>query len=181
MRRSILLLACLLLLAAGNAADAPPPPGAAERGAALLLPFKQRLKAALMEGLADGPAEAISVCRDEAPAIAAALSTGGVEMGRSSHRLRNPANDGPEWTRVVLEDYLARAGDRGPVAAALPGGRYGYAEPIVTQPLCLTCHGADLPPEVADRLASQYPADRATGFREGELRGIFWVSFPAQD
>ena len=61
----------------------------AGRGAALLGPFKAKLKGALVAGMQEGPANAIEVCREDAPAIAAALSVDGVLMGRSSHRLRN--------------------------------------------------------------------------------------------
>ena len=40
------------------------------RGADLLVPFKQDLQKALKSGLAEGPAEAIQVCRVKAPGIA---------------------------------------------------------------------------------------------------------------
>ena len=34
-------------------------------------------------------------------------------------------------------------------------------------------------PDVASRISELYPEDRATGFEAGDLRGIFWVEFPA--
>jgi hypothetical protein len=150
-----------------------------QRGAELLQPFKQDLQAALKAGLADGPVAAIDACRIRAPEIAAELSRDGVRMGRTSHRLRNPANAGPAWATVVLRDYLADNHSREPVRVELGDGRIGYVEPIVTQPLCLTCHGDSLSPELQAALAAQYPDDRATGFAPGELRGVFWVEYPA--
>ena len=33
--------------------------------------------------------------------------------------------------------------------------------------------------EIAERIRALYPEDQATGFREGDLRGVFWVSYPA--
>ena len=46
---------------------------------------------------------------------------------------------------------------------------------IPTQPLCLACHGQEIAPPVAEKLAELYPGDKATGFEEGDLRGAFVV------
>jgi hypothetical protein len=151
------------------------------RAAAVLKPFKQQLQQALREGLAEGPVEAIGACRLRAPEIAASLSKDGVRVGRTSHKLRNPANASPSWVAPVLARYLAEPkGARTPSSVALPDGRSGYVEPIVTQPLCLTCHGESIAPALAARIRALYPEDRATGFREGDLRGVFWVELPAR-
>jgi hypothetical protein len=50
-------------------------------------------------------------------------------------------------------------------------------KPIVTAPLCLTCHGETLAPGVAAAVESRYPQDRAVGFAAGDLRGAFHVSW----
>ena len=105
------------------------------RGAELLTPFKKDLQQALKSGLAEGPAEAIQVCRVKAPDIAGALSVDGVRMGRSSHKLRNPDNAAPEWVGPLMQAYLDEPSIRKPRAVALPGGRWGYVEPIMVQPL----------------------------------------------
>jgi hypothetical protein len=148
------------------------------RGAELLRPFKHDLKQALLAGLEEGPENAISACKEQAPAIASALSVGGVKVGRTSHRLRNPANVSPDWVTAVLETYLSEDSDRAPIVVPLPGKRLGYVEPIVLQPLCLACHGEVLGPDVAARIKEDYPHDKATGFEVGDLRGVFWAEFP---
>ena len=155
------------------AADTDP----AARGAELLAPFKRDLLAALADGLADGPAAAIDACRVRAPEIAAALSGDDVRVGRTSNRLRNPGNTGPDWAKPLLDAYLADDSDRTPKLVRLADERYGYVEPIEAAPLCLSCHGETLAPAVATRIAEAYPDDRATGYRAGDLRGIFWVEF----
>lgn len=144
-----------------------PPVDSQVRGAELLSPFKAELKEALVAGMQEGPAAAIEICSEKAPVIAAGLSVDGVTMGRSSHKLRNPENAPPEWLEPVAEPILVDLGD----------GRHGYAEPIFIQPLCLTCHGSNIDPAIAARIEALYPDDQATGFREGDFRGVFWVEF----
>jgi hypothetical protein len=177
MNRSIALAVSALLLAGSALAD----PGALARGAELLTPFKRQLQAALKDGLSQGPSQAVAACRLRAPEIAASLSVDGVRVGRASHRLRNPANAPPDWVEPILRAYLADAANREPRTTTLGDQRAGYAEPIATQGLCLVCHGDALAPGVAEQIRELYPEDRAVGFREGELRGVFWVEFPQGD
>lgn len=179
MRRTIAVATLALAAAVAGAG-----PDELARGAELLAPFKRELQAALQQGLAQGPVEAIAACRVKAPAIARSLSHDGVRVGRASHRLRNPANVPPAWVAPILHAYVASAADRAPRAVQLgdgpddPDGRWGYVEPIFVQPPCLACHGETLAPDVAARIAALYPDDRATGFRVGDLRGVFWVELP---
>jgi hypothetical protein len=35
-----------------------------------------------------------------------------------------------------------------------------------------------LSPAVREELKERYPADQATGFKDGDLRGWFWVEVP---
>ena len=149
------------------------------RGAELLTPFKKDLMQALKSGLAEGPAEAIQVCRVKAPGIADTLSVDGVRMGRSSHKLRNPDNTAPDWASPIMQAYLDDPASREPRAVKLADDRWGYVEPIMVQPLCLTCHGTELAADVAGQISELYPEDRATGFEAGDLRGVFWLEFPA--
>lgn len=151
------------------------------RGAELLAPFKKNLQQALKSALAEGPGEAIQVCRVKAPGIAEALSVDGVRVGRSSHRLRNPDNTAPGWVAPVMQAYLDDPSSRIPQVVELADKRWGYVEPIIVQPLCLTCHGSALAPEVAARISELYPEDRAVGFDAGDLRGVFWLEFPGEE
>ena len=151
------------------------------QGAQLLAPFKLELKATLDAGLAAGHVEAIGSCQLKAPEIAAAHSRAGVRVGRTSHRLRNPANVAPEWVEPILAAYVAEEAARSPRAVTLPNGRTGYTEPILIQPPCLTCHGETLDPAVTARIEELYPDDRAVGFRLDEFRGMFWLEFPSPE
>jgi hypothetical protein len=48
--------------------------------------------------------------------------------------------------------------------------------------LCVNCHGPRdaLAPGVAEILDAEYPDDRATGYRPGDLRGLVRVSIPRE-
>jgi hypothetical protein len=149
------------------------------RAQAALEPFKKDLKGALLEGLEDGPQGAILVCKTAAPAIAARSSAGGIEMGRTSHKVRNPENEPADWVKPLLAAYTS--GTKDPhLAVVLDDGRIGYVEPIYVQKPCLMCHGEVIAPGVAVRIAEEYPTDQATGFKEGDFRGLFWVTMPAE-
>jgi len=151
------------------------------RGAEIILPFKQQLKQALLQGMADGPVAAVNACHLEAPAIARSFAADNISVGRSSHKLRNPANAPSPWMNAIIDGYLSAPEAQQPVVVRLADGRIGYAEPILTQPLCLTCHGGPIEPALQAKLFELYPDDQATGFDTGELRGIFWAEFEATE
>ncbi len=145
------------------------------RAQAALQPFKKELKGALLEGLEGGPQAAILVCKSAAPAIAARRSSDGMQMGRTSHKLRNPDNIPAGWLEPLLSAYEAGSDDPHR-AVVLDDGRIGYVEPIYVQKPCLMCHGQSIVPQVAGHIATEYPGDQATGFEEGDFRGLFWVT-----
>lgn len=150
-----------------------------ERAQATLAPFKEELVETLMGTLNEvSPAEAIHVCRDEAPAIAARLSVEGVRMGRTSHKLRNPANSPQPWVEPLLVAYLETPTDSEPRAVYIDDSTIGYVEPIYVMSFCLACHGPSIEPEILAELRSAYPEDEATGFRVNDLRGLFWLTMP---
>lgn len=147
-------------------------------GAEAVLPLKQSLKGALVSGLEDGPVAAISACRVEAPKLAAEASLGAVKVGRASGKLRNPSNAAKPWMQSILDVYETDPERREPAVVAIDKDTVGYAEPIFMQPLCVTCHGATLAPDLQTKLDELYPNDQATGYAAGDLRGIFWAELP---
>jgi len=54
---------------------------------------------------------------------------------------------------------------------------YMRAIPMKEQP-CAACHGTAIAPDVQAKLAELYPADKATGFKPGDMRGAILVSWP---
>lgn len=185
MRNFIWGLCCLAVLAAPGAfaggeeaEEARAREAIAEFGDAL----KSELTAAMQAG---GPLQAIAVCNDRAPAIAEAVSLKrGMSLSRVSLRYRNPDNAANAWQATVLRDFEQRLALGEPadlltwqeIAGDAGQREFRFMKAIPTGAICLTCHGESIAQPVAEKIAEFYPDDRATGFREGELRGAFVVT-----
>jgi hypothetical protein len=131
----------------------------------------------------EGPVAAISVCHLEAGTIAEGVSNKtSAEVGRTALRVRNPANEADADARNILEMFQQQIadGESGPLEnfAIAQDGSARYMRSIVTQPVCLACHGSELSAEVKAAVTESYPLDQATGFVAGELRGAFIVNWP---
>lgn len=187
MKRTLPLLSLSLMLTGAAPAMAQDATTTAEDDArraiaAFSAALKEELVAALKEG---GPTNAIGVCSVEAPAVAQRVSLEqGVKLSRVALRNRNPANAPNRWQKPVLESFDARraAGEdpaqltwssRAPVAG---GQEFRYMQAIPTGGLCLQCHGENVDPAVTAKIVEIYPLDRATGFKEGDIRGAFVVT-----
>lgn len=182
-RSSILVGLAALLFSHFAFAEAP---DRAAEGRAIAQAFGAELKAALQAAVAEGgPLAGIRVCQEEAPRIAAAAGArSGAEVGRTSLKLRNPANAPDAHEREVLAAFGAAlaAGATPPLQRldTLPDGRVRFMSSIVVQPECLACHGAELAPPVAEAIDRLYPEDQARGYEPGELRGAFTITWPAE-
>lgn len=185
---STLAMVCWLTSAVLAGEDAATPAWIAQ-GRDLSRQLGEELKAELGRTMEKGgPIGAIPVCRDQAPTIAARLSAlSGARVGRTALAVRNPRNAPDEFDRAVLEGFaraLEAGGVEGPLEAAFWVNRGGtverrYLRAIVTDGLCVTCHGADIAPDLAAAIAREYPQDKATGFSVGQLRGAFKIVWPA--
>lgn len=148
-----------------------------DRALAASAALMEKLKGRLTEVVSnDGLAAAITVCKDDAPRLAREVSEEhGLSIGRTSHRLRKPANKPPVWAESLVADRVDK-----PTYLAIEN-RLAAFLPIPTGPLCLNCHGTKdgIPADVLAALDEKYPDDQATGFEEGDLRGWFWVEVDA--
>jgi hypothetical protein len=184
LRRYRLVPVALLLVATPVVADEDP---RLEQSREIVKAFAGQLMGELQTAMAaGGPAAAIDVCKDVAPAVASRLSREyGAKVGRTSLRFRNPANLPGRWETAVLEDFDARAAE----AADAPleffeerrNGRFRYMRAIPAGGVCLACHGEAVSDEVQRILDAEYPHDRARGYAAGDIRGAFSIVWPAQD
>lgn len=123
-----------------------------------------------------GPAAAIEVCNREAAEIAESVGEEhGVRIGRTALKLRNSLNGSPDWVKPMIEGPSSE-----PQFVDLPNGHTGVLLPIKLRAQCVICHGPSdrIAEDVKTQLTKLYPNDQATGFKEGDLRGWFWVDVP---
>ena len=134
---------------------------------------------------ADGPAAAIQVCNIQAPIIAAGLSQGGWQIGRTALKIRNGDNVADAWETSVMQDFSkklqAGVDPKTLEASKTENGRFRYMKAIPTGGVCLACHGENIAAPLAAKLDALYPNDQARGFKPGELRGAFTLSKKLQE
>lgn len=132
-----------------------------------------RLTEAMGQG---GPEAAIDVCAREAQTLTAAVAKEQkVELGRTSHKLRNPKNAPRNWVRPWLDAHANAPAEKAQAAVYNLGTRLGVLIPIPTGPVCTVCHGTSVAPDILAKIRAKYPKDQATGFDVGDLRGAFWI------
>ena len=141
---------------------------------------------------ADGPESAITYCRIEALPLTSQVAEEFASVKnarRTALRIRNPANKPDAADRSVLEEWLASwnpASTPKPVLKEFTGDEgtkeLRYYRPVPVLATCLACHGTgdEISPDVRTAIERDYPQDKATGFREGDLRGAIVVTFDAQ-
>ena len=127
-----------------------------------------------------GADHAIQSCHIDTLLMEQRIMREGAAAGRTSDRLRNPTNTPKPWAAELVKANAGRmARDVDGFAVDL-GDAVGVMRPLAQRPICANCHGpADkLSRAVRRELVDRYPADKAVGFKEGEIRGWLWVEVP---
>lgn len=153
----------------------------------LVRQFGAAMQEELMSALAaSGPAHALQVCQLNAPGIEVAHGFDGWTIKRVSEKWRNVKNRPDTTELAILRKFeAATAQDNyltswsGPDSARV----FNYYKKIMIRRVCLQCHG-DLQTVDMDlwrKVKVAYPWDKATGYKEGDLRGMFVVAaeYPA--
>jgi hypothetical protein len=187
------LLAALVTTAVGwlLAADSPRQPvrtveEARERGQAIAKEAFGVLSGNLGRAITEnGINNALHFCSVHATGLAGGVAqTNQVTLKRVSERARNLENRAKAEELVLLESFrtaLKTSALVAPEVRTNAAGRFVFYAPIMlNNPVCLKCHGDPERDIAADTMAlirKLYPEDRATGFKFGELRGMWRIEF----
>jgi hypothetical protein len=128
-----------------------------------------------------GPALAIKSCHIDAARVAQRVGREqGLAAGRTSDRLRNPTNAPKAWAAPLVKANAGRRVRDVEGFAVDLGDTVGVMRPVAQRPICGSCHGRPDKFSTAIRaeIVDRYPADRATGFEDGDIRGWYWVEVP---
>jgi hypothetical protein len=145
--------------------------------------FMESLKSVLIKEIqTHGIVSAVSVCSDTAQLLTNNYGISkGIYIKRVSFKNRNPMNVPDEFETKVLKmfeelhsknqikpetEYVELIEENGI-------SKVRYMKPILVQPECLNCHGAEeqISPQVKDVINKIYPDDKAKGYQMGDLRG----------
>ncbi|ROL62135.1 DUF3365 domain-containing protein, partial [Bacteroidetes/Chlorobi group bacterium ChocPot_Mid] len=106
------------------------------------------------------------------------------EIRRTSLKIRNPKNKPRDYEEDMLDEYFEQWKKQEQLMPQLKkysdGSIVFYVPIILTNPICLNCHGTKglmiVPPnnKIIDSL---YPTDEATGYKIGDFRGMWTVRF----
>ena len=144
--------------------------------------FATETKKLLMKNVGEqmqkgGPESALEFCNIEAMPLTQSMSEKhGLEISRVSDKMRNPKNVANAEELKLIEQYKKQllAGELlKPVRTETH-----YYEPLVTNVMCLQCHGEpgkNIKPNVSAKIAELYPGDLAMGYKENEVRGLIVI------
>lgn len=145
----------------------------------------KKLGGTMTEKMKDGGVkDAVPFCNTKAIPLTEEMSSKfDVSIKRTSHLLRNEDNKPNDEEVLVINSYkdlMAKGKGLKPVVELDNDGNPHFYAPIITQKKCLTCHGEigkDVTKKSDSIIESYYPKDLATGFKEGDLRGIWSITF----
>lgn len=130
-----------------------------------------------------GPGHAVAFCNEHAIALTDSLALKyNCRIQRMSDKYRNPANKPGEMESALMVKMSAF----NPASSLIfnEDSALVYYKPIrVAMPACLNCHGMEgtnILPGTLEVIRQKYPDDLATGYKEGDFRGLWKITFPKE-
>lgn len=156
----------------------------AEKGMEYALSTKMVLGKNLMHTIQKkGTLAAMEFCNVQAyPLTDSMAKVHNAKIKRVSDKPRNPKNkaDTKELKHIsYFKNAIASGVEYEPIVEYNDGAVQFYS-PIITNTMCLQCHGTpkeNITPEVLKSLADLYPKDEAKGYTKNEVRGIWSIYF----
>jgi hypothetical protein len=142
---------------------------------------KTLIKAISTKGLSG----TLMLCNVQAKPITGMYTSEGITVGRVTDKNRNPENTLSAFDQAVWEKYRDQVAKKDSLKSVLisRNNEFHYYKPIFIQPMCLNCHGTpgkEISKELLTVIDSLYPADRAKGYKAGDLRGMWHIVFTKQ-
>lgn len=160
------------------------PQSVEEKGMAMVLATKSLLGQNLMGSIqAKGTLEALSFCNVKAYPLTDSMSTYfQANIKRVSDKNRNPYNLANEEEKQYIAQFTEeiKAGLESKPIVKESNGMIHFYYPIITNTMCLQCHGKQVETKVLAKIKELYPKDLALGYDENQVRGIWKIEFPAQ-
>lgn len=152
---------------------------------------QQALISTLQQAIADkGVGGAVEFCHIEALPITHEVGKKhNVTIKRVSMKHRNPSNNPTDVEKNLLEAYaynVENGIENKPNIQKIDDGETLLFSKAIAIPngMCLNCHGEpkkEIAEETLTKIETLYPDDQATGFKVGDLRGMWSISLPKSE
>jgi len=140
-----------------------------------------KLKSAIQKG---GITEAIEYCKIEALPLTDSLSRlYNAKIRRTSFKTRNPDNAPDSLESIILslyEEQFQKGDSLKPMLRLAGEKTVLFTAPIMTQPICMNCHGTpgvQIQDSILILLDELYPKDMAKGYKANDFRGMWSILF----
>ncbi len=168
----------------GKNQEANAQPTLKERGMQMAQTTKAELGKNLMGQIQkNGVIAALDFCNVQALPITDSMATvHKAYIKRVTDKPRNPKNKANTAELQYLDNFkkqVAAGGEVDPIIVKM-GVETEFYYPIVTNSMCLKCHGTpgkELETLTLSKIQELYPTDKATGYGENEVRGIWSIRF----
>lgn len=144
--------------------------------------LQNELQSAIKVG---GIEHAVSFCYTRATEIIDSISIAEqVKIQRLAKKFRNPLNRLDDNQSNLYKSYVLNFMNNHRPYANIGWNEKGspiYYYPITVKAICLNCHGTqgvEVSEQVAGKIKELYPKDEAMGFKEGDPRGMWAITFP---
>lgn len=139
------------------------------------------LSGELQQAMKSGGFEhALSYCNINAMPITDSLSSVyNVDIKRTSLKYRNPKNRPTSKEESILKDYESKKNIAGALTPRMKieNGKDVFYAPIIVQDMCLKCHGSKDDIKDYQFIKKLYPEDLAHDYRQGDIRGMWSITF----
>lgn len=158
-----------------------------EKGMEYALKAKGALGKNLINAIStQGTINALSFCNENALHITDSVAKNlNIQIRRVSDQYRNPNNKANADELAFINAAKNQLNDSKkitPQIQEINGKAVGYY-PIVTNKMCLQCHGnpsTEIENNTLLKIKELYPSDMAIGYSDNELRGIWVVTMPKE-
>lgn len=133
---------------------------------------------------AGGPAQAVPFCKEQAgPILNEVASKYNVTIIRSSDQLRSCKIEPTERELDIINKYKKSVSENKelkPIVEIDAANNKHFYAPIIVKANCLVCHGKvneTMTAKTDSIIKLTYPFDIATGYNEGDVRGVWSIAF----
>lgn len=130
-----------------------------------------------------GTVKALEFCNENAYSLTDSMSVKfKANVKRVSDKPRNQKNKANQKELEIINKYKRELSENKEIKPVIEEieNKVQFYLPIVTNMMCMQCHGnptEQINPDVLSKLTELYPKDKAKGYKENQVRGIWSITF----